>query len=178
MSSDVLISGDVSHATWINIALGYLPEEILKDEGANLAIIGLGRIGGCQVPEQYRQRELVLLSDWIFPPPGHSEGDESGQFFIVTLLHEIAHAIRRHKSPALDELTFEEEQSQQEEADSLAISWYNHEIKLRNDQFLKAIQTTEFREIVERYANLCDEIEKFKFAWHQDRKKGKVKPTR
>ena len=164
----MLIDGDPSHTRWVEIALGYLPEEILKEEGANLAIIGVGCIGGCRLPQAYRQREIVLLSDWVFPPAGRSEGHAAGQFFIITLLHEIAHAVRRHKSPSLDKLTPEETHAQEDEAESLAISWFNRHVELSSNKYLKAVQTAEFREIVDRYATLCSDIEKFKGDWHRD----------
>ena len=167
MSSKVLIDGDPSHARWIKIALEYLPEEILRDEGGNLAIIGIGGIGACRLPQHYRDREIVLLSDWVFPPAGHSEGDETGQFFIVTLLHEIAHAVCRHKSPSLDKLSPEENQAQEAEADSLAIDWFNRHVEVRNNKYLKPMQTPKFRAIVDRYANLSDEIKEFKETWHR-----------
>ncbi len=168
MSSDVLIGGDQSHMRWVEIALRYLPEETLKEEGANLAIIGVGCYGGCRLPQQYRQREIVLLSDWVFPPAGHSEGDAAGQFFIITLLHEIAHAVRRHKSPLFDKLTSEVIQAQEDEADSLAIGWFNRHVELRNNKYLKAIQTAEFHEIVDQYATLCSDIEEFQVKWHRN----------
>jgi len=167
LSSEVLIDGDQSHIRWIEIALGYLPEETLRTEGANLAIIGIGSIGGCRLPQQYRQREIVLLSDWIFPPAGNSEGDKAGQFFIITLLHEIAHAVFRHKSPLLDKLTPEELQAQEDEADSMAIGWFNSHVEHRDNKYLKAISTEEFRKIVDWYKDLYDEIEKFKVNWHR-----------
>ena len=37
------------------------------------------------------------------------------------LLHEIAHALCRHRSPTRDKLTQEEFQAQEDEADNLAI---------------------------------------------------------
>ncbi len=168
MDTNILIDGDESHARWVEIALGYLPEDVVKKEGANLAIIGVGCIGGCRLPQHYRKREIILLSDWIFPPGGMSEGDTVGQFFIITLLHEIAHAVCRHKSPKFDKLTPEENQAQEDEADSLALDWFNRHVELRDDEYLNAIQANEFRETVERYAALCGDIEKYKVGWHQN----------
>jgi len=39
-------------------------------------------------------------------------------------LHEIAHAIKKHKSPKFDGLTEEQNQAQEEEADNLAFMWF------------------------------------------------------
>lgn len=82
MSANVLIDGDRSHRSWIETALSYLPEDIIEKEDSKLAVIGLGGIGGCRLPQDFRQREVLLLSDWVFPPVGQSEGDAAGQFFM------------------------------------------------------------------------------------------------
>lgn len=168
MSAEILVSGDPSHCRWIGIALGYLPEDILDAEGENLAIIGLGGMGGCRLPQQYRAREIILLSDWIFPPAGHSEGEDTGKFFIVTLLHEIAHAVCRHKSPNLDNLSPCEAEAQENEADKIAIEWYNNHVDSLQNEHLVHIEVSTFRGYIERYSKLSDVIEDFKGTWHQD----------
>ena len=166
MNGEVLIEGDPSHERWIQIALEYVPEEVLANEGGNLAIIGLGGIGGCRLPAQYRQREIVLLSDWVFPPAGHSEGDDTGRFFVITLLHEIAHAVCRHKSPRLDQLSPDDSQAQEDEADRIAVQWFNRRVELSGNEFMTPTDATEFREIVERLEPLFADIEDFKAQWH------------
>lgn len=169
MSTEVLIAGDHSHEWWIYTALEYLPDEVLTEEGGNIAIVSLGALGAGRLPEQYRQREVVVLSDWIFPPAGRSEGDATGRCFICTLLHEIAHAVQRHKSGRLDKLTPEEAQAQEEEADALAVEWFNRHVDLGGTEHMKPIDTTEFRGLVDRFAPLFEEMEKFKADWHASR---------
>lgn len=166
MSSEVLIDGGRSHTRWIEIALEYVPEEVLAKEGDNLAIIGIGETGACRLPEQYREREIVLLADWIFPPVMHSEGDEVGRFFIISLLHEIAHAICRHKSPRLDQLTPAENLSQEDEADRMAVKWFNCHVERVGSEFMRPTTTTEFRELVDRIAPLFTATEGFIADWH------------
>ena len=166
MVKGILIDGDPSHEHWIHIALEYVPSEVQKSEFENLAIIGLGRVGGCRLPKRYREREVVLLSDWVFPPAGQSEGDDSGRFFIVTLLHEIVHAVRKHKSPRLDSLSHSQIQDQEAEADEVAVNWFNLYVNASSNRFMKSISVAEFREIVDRYANIPDAIEEFKSNWH------------
>jgi hypothetical protein len=167
LSDKVIIDGDSSHARWIQIALDYLPDDIMEQIEGNLVIIGVGDIGGCRLPEHYREREIVLLSDWVFPPLDQSEGDETGQFFIITLLHEIAHALCRHKSITRDKLSQEEFQAQEDEVDNLAIDWFNRHVEQRDNKYLKIMEATEFREIVDRYSNLSSEIKVFKYDWHR-----------
>jgi hypothetical protein len=166
LTEEVLIDGDPSHQWWIRVALEYMPEDVLAEEGPNLAIIGLGGIGGCRLPRQYREREVILISDWLFPPAGHSEGDDTGRFFIVTLLHEIAHAVCRHRSPRLDQLSAEENQTQEEEADAMAVQWFNRHVEQSSNDFMLPISVAEFREVVERFEPLFGEIKEFKAKWH------------
>ncbi len=167
MNADILVDGDPSHKWWIKTALEYLPEEVLSKEGNKLAIIGVGGIGGCRLPDHYREREIILLSDWIFPPGVKSEGDEEAKFFIVTLLHEIAHAICRHKSPKLDKLSDKEFKAQEDEADEMAIDWYNTHVTEKGNEFLSPMQVSTFRELVDRFSKLYDAIGNFKGDWHE-----------
>jgi len=167
LKSEILISGDQSQAWWINIALEYLPKDILRVEGPNLAIVGVGDFGGYRLPKQYREREIILLSEWIFPPSAHSEADDSGKCFIVTVLHEIAHAVYRHKSPNLDNLSSEEDKTQENEADNIAIDWYNSHVESQDNDYLTSIEVSTFRELVDRFSKLYEEIAKYKWTWHQ-----------
>lgn len=169
LTCEVLIDGERSHHRWIEIALAYIPNEVLGETASNLAIVSLGSIGACRLPDQYRQRELVLISDWMFPPAGDSEGDDTGRFFIVSVLHEIAHAICRHKSPLLDELAPEESRAQEDEADALAIRWFNQCVQRHGNEHMKPIERDEFRTLVDRYAKLSDYLEECKVRWHRDR---------
>ena len=166
MSAEVIIDGDGNQGRWIRTALDYLPEDIMEQMKGNLVILGVGATGGCRLPDHYREREIVLFSDWVFPPSDDPEGDEAGQFFIIALLHEIAHAVCRHKSPAWDKLSQEEIQAQEDEADSLAIDWFNRHIEQGDNEDPKTMKATEYREIVDRYSNLYVEMSVFKENWH------------
>jgi len=168
LNSEILISGDTSQSFWINKALEYLPKEVKKRESGNLAIVGVGEFGGCRLPKHYRKREIILLSDWIFPPPSHEEGNETGKCFIITLLHEIAHAVLKHKSPKRDELSPEEDGNQETEADSTAIDWYNQHIESIGNEYLTRMEVAIFRKLANNFAKLYPAIEQYKWSWHQN----------
>jgi len=170
LSAEVLIAGDPSHKWWIQAALGYLPDDVLAEEAANLTVIGLGGIGACRLPPQYREREVILISDWVFPPAATSEGDDSGRFCILTILHEIAHAVCRHKSPRLDQLSVEEIQGQEAEADTLATQWFNTHVEESGNKYMLPVSPTKIRDLVERFGPLCSEIETFKRDWHSGKR--------
>ncbi len=166
MNSDVLKEGDLSQIYWIEIALNYLPENIRSKEGQNLSIISVGELGACHLPQQYREREIVLLSDWLYPPEGVSEGDPTARFFIIAVLHEVAHAVCGHKSPLLDKLTDKERQDQENEALNLSINWFNQHVESRQDGTLKPIKKEDFHKDVDRYRILYSDFNKFRSNWH------------
>lgn len=168
LNSGILISGDPSQLFWNKKALEYLPKDVKKRESKNLTIVGVGELGGCRLPKHYREREIILLSDWIFPPPSHSEGDETGKFLIITLLHEIAHAVLRHKSPKNDKLSPEEDEYQETEADSTAIDWYNQHIESIDNEYLTRIEAATYRELVKIFSKLYFAIGQYKWNWHQN----------
>ena len=167
MTSNILIDSSSSQRRWIEIALEYLPQDVKADEKCSLSIIALGDMGACRLPPSYREREVIFLSDWLFPPPGVSEADDAGIFFITTVLHEIAHAFCRHKSPSLDALSSDQIQSQEDEADKIAVTWFNSYIDEANNQYLEKIEETRLRELVEQFAVLYNMFEKSKESWHQ-----------
>jgi hypothetical protein len=143
----------------MEIALSYLPESVFLELDGNLAVLAVGSVGACRLTDQYRERELVIISDWLFPPSGDTEAEDTGRFFIVSLLHEVAHALSRHRSPKLDGLSAEECRAQEDEADLLAIDWFNHHVTSREHPDLRIVEGDEFREMVERFAALLDHLE-------------------
>lgn len=52
---------------------------------------------------------------------------------------KVAHAIKKHKSPKLDKLNREEYQAQEDEADSLALEWFNQHIEDIGNPHLKPL---------------------------------------
>jgi Zn-dependent peptidase ImmA (M78 family) len=57
--------------------------------------------------------------------------NDSRQFGIsfTWCLHEVAHAIRKHKSPRFDNLTEQENQAQEDEAHTIATEWFNERVE-------------------------------------------------
>lgn len=125
---------------WIENALEYLPRDILCENGDKLAFISTKESHACRLSRYLcEKREIIVISECIFPGNGSTEDNEKNRYFTFIILHEIAHAIKKHKSPLFDELTREEIQQQEKEADDLSISWFNEHINLRNNKWLKPI---------------------------------------
>jgi len=146
-----------SRNRWVEIALSYLPVELLDEHKENLVFIALTECDACRLASQYREREVIILSDHVFPLAGVSEDHSTARYFFFVILHEVAHAIKRHKSPRFDCLSKEEDEAQEREADELAYSWFNQHIEQENNEFLLPLYTSEIREAQDRNQTLMRE---------------------
>ena len=162
------IESDDCQRGWISTALEYLPDEVRSDKKFNVVIIALGQTGACRLSRQYVRFEHIFLSDWIFPPLGASEEEQPGQFFISTVLHEIAHARCQHKSYKFDDLTAEQDCAQEEEADTLALKWFNQHVSLSDKEYLKKLEFRELRALVDQYSTIFSKFLEARDGWHKE----------
>lgn len=132
---------------WVEIALGYLPRDILEEHKENLAFISMAHRDGCRLARVLCEtREIIILSEHILPKGHTDEGQPEVRYFIYMVLHEIAHAIRKHKSPQCDSLTNEEFEAQEREADALAFQWFNDHIARLENPYLPAMTHEEIEQ--------------------------------
>jgi hypothetical protein len=146
-----------SRNRWVEIALGYLPYELLDQHKEGLVFIALAECDACRLAAQYREREIILLSEHIFPVHGKAVDHPSARYFIFAVLHEVAHAIRKHRSPRFDALSKEENEAQEREADELAYQWFNDHVKQQDNPYLLPLLPDEVRKIQERNQELMRE---------------------
>lgn len=134
-----------AHNWWLELALKYLPLDVLEQNKERFLFTSTANRDACRLARHYCQtREVILLSERILP--GQNVKDEThpkARYFIYVVLHEVAHAIRNHKSPRFDHLTNEECEAQEKEADELAMSWFNEHVMKRNNKYLLPISTQE-----------------------------------
>lgn len=132
---------------WVENALEYFPKEILWANRENLAFISTAECHACRVARELcEKREIILLSECFFPKSGTAEDHITVRYFNYVVLHEIAHAIKRHKSPMFDNLSAKEKEDQEKEAKELAMTWFNQYVNSRNNSFLKPITSAEIEE--------------------------------
>lgn len=144
--NEMLDCGD-HYNQWVEIALEYLPQAVLEENKDKLVFISTAQRDGCRVARHYcENREVILLSERILPKQGANEEQPEVRYFIFVVLHEVAHAIRKHKSPKYDELTTEQNLAQEDEADALALKWFNQHVKARNIEFLMPITKDEIQQ--------------------------------
>ncbi len=122
------------HNWWIERALEYLPEDVFDQLKESLLFTSTATRDACRVARHHCQtREIILISERILPGNNVTkETDLRARYFIFVLLHEVAHAIKKHKSPIFDNLTRDEIEAQETEADELAIAWFNGHVQKRN----------------------------------------------
>lgn len=131
---------------WVEYALHYLPPEILDANKEKLVFISTAQLGSHRVARYYcENREVILLSETILPKAGATEGQPEVRYFIFTVLHEVAHAISKHKSPKFDNLSEVEIQAQEDEANKMALDWFNQHIEKRRNRYLKPLTQQEIK---------------------------------
>ena len=135
---------------WVEIALGYLPYEVLDEQKESFVFIALGECDACRLAPQYREREIILLSDQVFPDPGVAVDHSTARYFIFAVLHEVAHALQKHRSPRFDALSKEENEVQEREADELAYQWFNDHVKRQDHPHLLPLSADEVRMVQKR----------------------------
>lgn len=146
---------------WVQIALEYLPPEVLDENKEKLLFISTAERDACRVARHYcESREIILLSDRIFPKQGANGGQPEVRYFIFTVLHEVAHAIKKHKSPKFDNLSEQENQSQEEEADAIALEWFNEHVEELNNPYIKPITIAEIDEMREKNKIIMEQLYK------------------
>ncbi len=132
---------------WVQNALNYLPPDILEEHKEKLVLISTSEVDACRVARVLcKERELIILSERIFPKKGMNEASPETRYFTFVVLHEIAHAINKHKSPMFDKLTQEEAKIQEQEANRLAFQWYNNYVKEKNNPNLPILTQEEIDE--------------------------------
>ena len=145
-----MIDCGFSRNRWVEIALGYLPYNVLDENREGLVFIALGECDACRLAPQYREREIILLSEHIFPNPGVAVDHATARYFIFAVLHEVAHAILKHRSPRFDDLSKEENDAQEREADEMAYQWFNDHVKREDNPYLLPLSPDEVRKAEER----------------------------
>lgn len=136
-----------THNRWLEIALKYLPEgeDIITQNGTGLLITSTATRDACRVARKHCQsREIILISERVLPSENvKDEMHPKARYFIYVVLHELVHVLRAHKSPYLDNLTNEEHEAQEAEADNLALKWFNNYIEKKQNKFLLPITKEE-----------------------------------
>lgn len=152
-----MIDCGYSRNRWVEIALSYLPQEVLDENKEAFVFIAMGECDACRVAPQYREREIILLSEHIFPDAHVAADHATARYFIFAVLHEVAHAVRKHRSPRFDGLSREENEAQEREADCIAYAWFNDHVQAEGNPHLLPLSPEEVQQMQERNQSLMKE---------------------
>jgi len=123
--SHMLVCGG-RYNDWVELALHYLPMEILDRYKERLVFLSTAEMDACRVARYHCEtREIILLSERILPKQGARADQAAVRYFIFAVLHEIAHVVMAHRSPKYDHLSPTQNRAQEQEADMLAFNWFN-----------------------------------------------------
>ena len=144
---------------WVEKALEFLPEEILHLLKDKIAFFSTAQRDGCRIARQICEKmEIILLSERILPKKRATGDQRKVRYFIFAVLHEIVHVLKEHRSPLYDNLTQEEADADEKEADDLALSWYNEFYEKRNNRYFKLLTINEIDEIRGENKKLMKEL--------------------
>ena len=148
------------HNRWLEIALKYLPKNLFDQNTKIFLFTSTVTRDACRVARHYCQtREIILISERILPGKNVSEvTDPKARYFIYVVLHEVAHAIRKHKSPIFDDITKDDIDAQEKEANTLAMSWFNEHVSNLNNESLLPITEQEIKEAQEKNQTVMEKL--------------------
>lgn len=145
----------------VKTAIECLPTDVLSTLRGKLAFYSTicrdaCRIGG-PIREQY---EVILLSEHIFPTNKEETSLENRhmRYFIFATLHEIAHVFEEHKPPS--NISTEENDDQEREADKLALGWFSDYVASRSIRGLKSLDMEEVKEARNKNLRIMKEKQK------------------
>lgn len=104
-------------------------------------------------------KEIIILSDKIFPLT-FTPSDKSTRFFIFIVFHETAHAILKHQCTRFDKITGESKALQEQEADALALEWFEFYAKHNGLPILKKAEIDEYERIINQHIEVSAQIQK------------------
>jgi hypothetical protein len=127
---EAVLDCDCWHNRWLEKALKYLPEDLFKNIKEKILFTSTANRDACRLARRYCESyEIILISERLLPGENIKRDDEAkARYSIYAVLHEVAHVIRKHKSPRFDDLSNAETQEQEGEADKLALTWFNDHI--------------------------------------------------
>jgi hypothetical protein len=139
---------------WLEHTLTHcLPCHLLEEWQDRIAYISAEERDAFRINKALREScELIFLSEHIAPSPRMNEADSIVRYFMFVCLHETVHAIKQHRPP--NEISREENESQESEADRLALQWINGYLEERNHPDMPPLTEKEIERAQARNRNL------------------------
>lgn len=110
---------------WIRHALkNCIPDDVWAEHGDQLAFVSTTESDGRRLGKTFTEgKHIIVLSERIIPHGPLAEDHPRVRYLYFVVLHEVVHAVRDHRPPS--EITPQENQAQEDEANALAFEWFN-----------------------------------------------------
>ena len=116
---------------WIRHSLRCLPEAVRFDIEPRVAFVCVDSSDARRLSREFcDDNEIIILSERIIPRGPLVEDHWQVRYFMFAVLHEVAHALRNHRSPQA--ISAQENADQEREADELAFNWFNNHLSETN----------------------------------------------
>jgi len=132
-------------AILIGHALQCLPDEVVDSVGDRLAFVYMDSDGRRLTREFCADREIIILSERIFPWGWKDKCELKVRYFMFAVLHEVAHAYSDHKAP--NSVSIDDNQAQEQQADELAYVWFNDYLRSKNDPPFSSDELTKAKKV-------------------------------
>lgn len=109
---------------WVGHALECVPDDVWTEHSDRFSFISTTDSDGRRLGRMAHEgRHVIVLSERVIPRGPVAEDHPVVRYLYYVVLHEVAHAVRDHQPP--NEITAEANQAQEDEADALALEWFN-----------------------------------------------------
>jgi IrrE N-terminal-like domain len=110
---------------WIGHALNNcIPDDVWDEHGDQLAFVSTTESDGRRLGRAFTEgKHIIVLSERVIPHGPLTEDHLRVRYLYFVVLHEVAHAVCDHRPP--NEITPEQNQAQEDEANALAFEWFN-----------------------------------------------------
>ena len=132
---------------WISHALDdCIPDDVWDEHGDQLVFVSTTESDGRRLGQAFTAgKHIIVLSERVIPHGRLTEGHPRVRYLYFVVLHEVAHAVRDHRPP--NEITPEQNQAQEDEANALAFEWFNGYLATKAQGGVALFTTAELAEI-------------------------------
>lgn len=119
---------------WVGHALdSCVPDDVWEKHGDTLAFVSTTESDGKRLTRKFAEgKHVIVLSERVIPHGPLAEDHPAVRYLYFVVLHETAHAICNHQPP--NEISREQNDAQEKEADDLAFGWFNSYLATQADK--------------------------------------------
>ena len=132
---------------WIGHVLDdCIPDDVWNEHGDQLVLVSTTESDGRRLGRALTEgKHIIVLSERVIPYGRLTEDHPRVRYLYFVVLHEVAYAVRDHRPP--NEITPEQNQAQEDEANALAFEWFNGYLATKAQNGVALFTAAELAEI-------------------------------